>query len=51
MAEYKKPINIKVIGTTSDFVKVKLPFLNIPVKMNHQFFAKRLEQGYYRIQR
>lgn len=34
--------------TTID-IEVKLPFLKIPVQMNHQFFRKRFESGYFRI--
>lgn len=42
-------IDIEVLEKTSEFVAVKLPFLKIPVQMNHQFFKKRLESGYFRI--
>jgi len=42
-------IDIEVLEETPEFVAVKLPFLKIPVQMNHHFFRKRLESGYFRI--
>ena len=45
----QKPIYIKVLETNLDFVKVKLPFLDVPVSMNREFFNKRLKNGYFHI--
>lgn len=44
-----KSIKINVLETTPDFVKVKLPFLKVPVKMNHNFFNSRLQTGYFKL--
>ena len=42
-------IEVEILETTPDFVKVKLPFLDIPVQMNHSFFQKRMEVGYFKV--
>ena len=42
-------IDIEILETTSDYVKVKLPTFGIPIKMNHQFFQPRVEKGLFRI--
>ncbi len=44
-----KSIKIHVLESAEDFVKVKLPFLEIPVKMNHDFFNSRLQTGYFKL--
>ena len=44
-----KPIDVKIIDSTPNFITVKLPFLDIPVKMNHELFNKRMESGYFQI--
>ncbi len=44
-----KSINIKLIESTPYFVKVKFPFLDTPVQMDHKFLLPRLEKGYYKI--
>jgi hypothetical protein len=44
-----KPIDIEILESTPQCVKVKLPFLDIPVEMDHQFFKPRMEKGYFRI--
>ena len=43
----KEPVQIEIVEKNSDFLKVKLPFLDIPVEMNWAFFNKRLEAGYF----
>ncbi len=44
-----KSINVDVLESAPDFVKVKLPFLEIPVKMNRDFFNSRLQIGYFQL--
>lgn len=44
-----KTIDIEILEMNQDFIKVKLPFLNIPIDMNYQFFNPRLENGYFNI--
>lgn len=44
-----KPIDIEILESTQEFVKVKLPFLDIPVEMEHRFFEPRMQKGYFRI--
>jgi len=46
--EYK-PVDVEVLESTPDGIKVKLPFLEVPVEMNHYFFQKRLECGYFKV--
>ena len=43
-----KSIDIEILEMNQDFIKVKLPFLNIPIDMNYQFFNPRLENGYFK---
>ncbi len=43
-------VNVKILEATPDLVKVKLPFMDIPVQMSYNFFQKRLEKGYFKIQ-
>lgn len=42
-------IDIEILESTPNQVKVKLPFVDIPVKMNHRFFNRRVENGYFNI--
>ena len=44
-----KSIDIEILEMNQDFIKVKLPFLNIPIDMNYQFFNQRLENVYFNI--
>lgn len=44
-----KSVDIIILESTPNFIKVKLPFLDIPVQMNHQFFNSRLRQGYFKV--
>lgn len=42
-------IEIKILEETPESVKVKLPFLDVPVEMNQSFLKKRLESGYFKL--
>ena len=44
-----KSVGVKILESTSEFVKVELPFVNVPVRMNYEFFNKRLEDGYFHV--
>lgn len=44
----QKPIAIEILYRSPEFVKVKFPFLEIPVKMSYDFFNKRVNAGYYK---
>ena len=44
-----RPINIEILEITDDQLKVKIPFIDIPVKMNHHFFYNRLDCGYFNV--
>ena len=46
---HQKSIDIQVIKTTPEMVTVKLPFIEVPVGMNYDFFKKRLESGYFNV--
>ena len=45
-----KAIEIQIIESTPDLVRVQLPFLEVPVEMNREFFNRRIQSGYFRIQ-
>ena len=44
-----KSIPIKIIYRSQKYIKVKLPFIAIPIKMGYKFFDSRLEEGYFTI--
>jgi len=46
-----KQIPVDVISANSSYIDVKLPFLDIPVKMNHELFKKRLSDGYFKVRK
>ena len=45
----QKAYIIQVLDSSPDLVKVKFPFLDIPVEMNYKFFKTNLEKGYFKI--
>lgn len=45
-----KPVIVQILEERPDGVLVKLPFLDTPVEMNHYFWKKRLEVGYFKPQ-
>ncbi len=49
MSVVSKSVKVKILNFSRDGVKVKLPFLDIPIKMSLQFFNKRLEAGYFKV--
>ena len=44
-----KSIEVDILEATPHYIKVKLPFLDIPIQMNHKFFNSRLKSGYFKI--
>jgi hypothetical protein len=44
-----KAINVKIIKLTTELVKVKLPFLDVPMEMSRDYFSKYLDSGYFKI--
>ena len=44
-----KSIEVEVLEFNPNQVKVKVPFLDIPINMNHEFFNKRVESGYFSV--
>ena len=44
-----KPIDVKIIDSSPDSVTVKLPFLEVPIQMNHELFNKRMKSGYFQV--
>jgi len=44
-----KKIPVKILNVKNDKLKVKLPFLDIPVTMNDNFFKQRVANGYFQI--
>ena len=45
----KDQITVKVLNRTTEYIKVKLPFIKIPIKMNHNFFKQRVKMGYFKV--
>lgn len=43
----QKKVPIEILEHSKETIKVKLPFLDVPVEMNQNFFKSRLEQGYF----
>lgn len=43
-----KPVVVQILEERPDGVLVQLPFLDTPVEMNHYFWKKRLEVGYFK---
>ncbi|NND34412.1 MAG: hypothetical protein HKN76_17640 [Saprospiraceae bacterium] len=44
-----KQVMIEIIERTPEVVKVKMPFTPVPIEMNHNFFQKRWDQGYFKL--
>lgn len=44
-----RPIQVEILEESKDGLKVKLPFLEVPVEMNWAFFNKRLDAGYFKL--
>ncbi len=44
-----RPIQVNVVESSQDFITVKLPFLEVPVQMNHELFRNRMKSGYFHI--
>lgn len=42
-----KKINIEILDANEDKLVVKLPFLEVPITMNYQFFKQRVVDGYF----
>ncbi len=45
----KSVIQVILIEADQEQVMLKLPFLDVPVQMNRNFFQRRLRNGYYKI--
>lgn len=44
-----RPIQVEILEESKDGLKVKLPFLEVPIEMNWAFFNKRLDVGYFKV--
>ncbi|MFK7982542.1 MAG: hypothetical protein AB8G86_21355 [Saprospiraceae bacterium] len=44
-----KKIPVKILNIKDDKLKIKLPFLDIPITMNDDFFKRRVANGYFQI--
>lgn len=42
-------ITVQVLHKSTEYIKVKLPFIKMPVKMSHDFFKQRVKTGYFKI--
>lgn len=42
-------VEVEILESTPRFVKLKLPAVNIPVEMSHDFFKIRLDNGYFKV--
>jgi len=42
-------ISVQILEKKKDKLAVKLPFLEIPVTMNYDFFNRRLATGYFQL--
>ena len=46
-----RTINIDIVQSNTKHVYIKLPFMGIPVKMNHEYFQNRIENGYFKVKK
>ena len=44
-------IPVEILKMTPNSIALKLPFVDIPVTMNYDFFTKRIENGYFLVLR
>ncbi len=42
-----KEVHVEILEHKGEQLKVKLPFLHIPVTMNESFFNRRVRSGYF----
>ncbi|MEL6865775.1 MAG: hypothetical protein AAFP19_15225 [Bacteroidota bacterium] len=45
----QQSVNVKILESEENFVKVELPFVEVPVFMNREFFNKRIKSGYFNV--
>ena len=45
-----KQVNVEIIDSTPEMIKLKVPFTPVPIEMNHEYFKKWWLQGYFRLQ-
>ena len=41
------PVRVEILEHSPNSVKLKTPFVPVPIEMNYDFFFKRLQQGYF----
>jgi hypothetical protein len=41
------PVRVEILEQSPNSIKLKTPFVSVPIEMSHNFFLKRLEQGYF----
>jgi hypothetical protein len=44
------PVRVEILEQSPNSVKLKTPFIPIPIEMNHDFFNRRLQQGYFLVE-
>ena len=42
-------IEVKILEKKPEFVRVQLPFIDVPVDMSHSFMQKRIDSGYFQV--
>lgn len=45
----KREIPVKILNIYFDKIDVKLPFLDVPVSMNYDFFSRRFAEGHFKL--
>ena len=45
----EKQVPVDVLYWSPKYVKVKLPFVEVPIKMNRSFFNRRIRNGYFKL--
>ncbi len=44
-----RSVEVRVLEATPDSIKVRLPFVPVPVEMNYAFFHSRVQDGYFNL--
>lgn len=45
----KKKINVKILNTNEDTLLIKVPFLEVPLRVGYGFFNQRVAEGYFQL--
>jgi len=44
-------VAVEILYRSPEYVKIKFPYLEVPIKMSHHFFMERVKAGYFKIEK